>query len=67
MVIKVRSRGCKKALDTCVCHKKRVILGYEIRRLISPTPMHKITKFLSEISTFLKQNNSDYAMFTLWT
>ena len=28
-------------------------------------PMHKVTKFLSEISTFFKKNDSDHAMFTI--
>ena len=28
-------------------------------------PMHKVTKFLSEISTFFRKNNSDRAMFTI--
>ena len=28
-------------------------------------PMHKVTEFLSEISTFFKKNDSDHAMFTI--
>lgn len=29
--------------------------------------MHKVTKFLSEISTFFRKNDSDRAMFTMFT
>ncbi len=35
------------------------------KRLITPMPMHKVTQFLSEISTFFKKSVSDHAMFAI--
>lgn len=35
------------------------------KRLTYPMPGHKITKFLSEISTFFRKNDSGTAMFTI--
>ena len=35
------------------------------KRISSPMPGHKVSTFLSEISTFFKKNNAEGAMFTI--
>ena len=35
------------------------------KKIIIPMPAHKVTRFLSEISTFFKKSDSDHAMFAI--